>query len=185
MIANEIVQLLQTNGMAPCDSAPVSQAAHAVQCAMLAMEALGDLPVIIGALLHDIGCLLKPEHTTGSRIYDGTADEAATGAAYLYRKGFSERVCAMAAQHTSGKRYLLATDKNYWSKLSPVNLQALHRQGGPMTAEDAATFERQPYFMDIVRVCRWDADARKSQAPLLPLSFFHKLLWDHLSRNPM
>jgi predicted HD phosphohydrolase len=170
--ADEIITLFQTNGAAPYEGGSISQAAHSVQCAMLAMEALSDLPLIIGALLHDIGHLLKAE----------AADTAGPGAAYLRHKGFSERVCAIAAQHAAGRRYLLAMDKLYWSKLSAISLRELHAHGGALSAEEATAFERQPYFMDIIRVCQWDAAAKKAQDSLLPLSFFRRLLWDHLSR---
>ena len=181
VLAAEIIELLQTQGCAPYDGGPVSHRAHAVQCAMLAMETLNDLPVIIGALLHDVGYLLHNEMACKTI----PADKAALGAAYLRRMGFSDRVCAMAAQHTIGKRYLLATTKEYEALLSPRNLKQLHAQGGSLTATEAAAFEQQPYFADVIRVCRWDVAAKKRNAVLLPLSFFRRLLWDHLSRTTL
>lgn len=103
------------------------------------------------------------------------------GAAYLRRRRFHKRVCAMVEQHVAVKRYLVATDKSYQQKLSPASVQTLHWQGGPMSAEEVTAFEKHPYFTDIINVRLWDEQAKNRDAALLPVSWFRKIIRDHLT----
>lgn len=177
----DIFYLFERHGAADYDGEPVSQASHMIQCAMLAMENMSDLPVIIGALLHDIGHLLKHEQKTKAMGGFGVVDHEGVGAWYLKHKGFSERVCAIVKHHVAAKRYLVATDNNYQKRLSPASLQTLVWQGGPMTPDETSAFEKQPYFTDIINVRHWDEEAKNTNAEVLPITYFQKILWDHLS----
>lgn len=182
-VADEIMRLFETYGAADYDGEPVSQTSHMVQCAMLAMEAFSDAPVIIGALLHDIGHLLKHEQPTEAMGDFGVVNHEGIGAAYLRERHFSGRVCAMVEQHVAAKRYLVATDASYREKLSPASVQTLHWQGGPMTGDEVALFEKHPYFNDILNVRRWDEQAKSQDAALLPVAWFRKLICDHVNYN--
>ncbi len=62
--------------------------------------------------------------------------------------------------HVAAKRYLCATDAQYFAKLSPASVHTLELQGGPMPANEVAQFQSERYFTDAVRVRRWD-DAGK------------------------
>jgi putative nucleotidyltransferase with HDIG domain len=181
--AGDIIRLFETFGAEDYDGEPVSQTAHMVQCAMLALEAMSDLPVVIGALLHDVGHLLKHEQATEAMGEYGVKDHEGIGAAYLYSKGFSSRVCAIVQEHVAAKRYLVATDAAYKNKLSPASLQTLAWQGGPMSPDEVMLFERHPYFMDILNVRRWDEEAKSRDAVLLPVTYFRKLIVDHLNSS--
>jgi phosphonate degradation associated HDIG domain protein len=178
---NEIIQLFEQHGAEDYDGEPVSQTSHMIQCAMLAMENWSDMTLILGALLHDVGHLLKHKGPTQLMDGYGVVNHENIGAAYLRSKGFPERLCAVVEQHVAAKRYLVATDAVYQSKLSPASLQTLQWQGGPMSQEEAWTFEKHPFFTDIVKVRRWDEEAKNSQAVLLPLSYYRKLLHDYLT----
>src|SRR6476660_1249049 len=179
-IATGIIELFETCGTNLCKDALIPQTAHMVQCAMLAMERLSDLPVIIGALLHDIGHLLRYEKGVATINDVEPLDYARTGAAYLRYSGFSERVCAIVEQQLTAQRYLVATDNIYRTKLSADKWQTLNAHGAYMTVEEADVFEKHPYFTDIINVCRWDEQAKKSNAALLPVAWFYRLIWDHL-----
>src|SRR6476660_6305954 len=87
-IATGITELFETYGTNLCKDALIPQTAHMVQCAMLAMERLSDLPVIIGALLHDVGRLLQHEKGVATINDAEPLDYARTGAAYLHYSGF-------------------------------------------------------------------------------------------------
>ena len=50
----------------------------------------------------------------------------------------------------------LATDAEYFAKLSPASVITLKLQGGPMAAHEAAQFETEPFHREAVRVRRWD-----------------------------
>jgi phosphonate degradation associated HDIG domain protein len=179
-VTADLLYLFETYGAEDYDGEPVSQASHMIQCAMLAMEAISDLPVVIGALLHDIGHLLKHEQTMDTMGLYGVVNHEGIGAEYLRRKGFSERVCSIVEYHVAAKRYLVTTDKDYRAKLSRASLETLNWQGGQMSIDEAAAFERHSYFTDIVRVRRWDEEAKNTQAMLLPITYFSKIILDHL-----
>jgi phosphonate degradation associated HDIG domain protein len=179
--AAEIMHLFEQYGAEDYDGEPVSQASHMIQCAMLAMSEGADMELVLGAFLHDIGHLLKHTHSTAAMSGYGVVNHEGLGAAYLKEKGFSERVCAMVDMHVHAKRYLVATDAGYKSKLSPASLQTLQWQGGPMNQTEAAAFRLHPFFNDIIKVRQWDEGAKNTQAVLLPLQQFKTLILEYLN----
>ncbi len=180
-IADEIMNLFEKHGAEDYDGEPVSQTSHMIQCAMLAMSEGGDMELVLGAFLHDIGHLLKhTQHTDAMEQY-GVVNHEGIGAAYLKEKGFSERICAMVDMHVHAKRYLVATDIGYKNKLSAASLQTLEWQGGPMTQTEQAAFRQHPFFNDIIKVRHWDEGAKSTQAVLLPLQQFKNLILEYLN----
>jgi putative nucleotidyltransferase with HDIG domain len=179
-IADEIIDLFNKYGNEDYDGEPVSQTSHMIQCGMLAMGE-GEIEVTIGAFLHDIGHLLKHEQETQSMGNFGVINHEGIGAAYLRERGFSERICAIVANHVAAKRYLVATDKMYASKLSPASQEPLKWQGGPMTEKEAKSFKNHSFFDDIIKVRLWDEKARDTNISLLPISFFQKLIYNYLN----
>ena len=180
-VAGEIIHLFGLYGQDDYDGEPVSQASHMIQCAMHAMDGNGDSELILGAFLHDIGHLLKHTIATEAMGSYGAVNHEGLGAAYLRRNGFSERICAMVEGHVAAKRYLVATDPTYRSKLSEASLQTLQWQGGPMQEEEIAAFAESRFFNDVIKVRLWDEEAKNTDAVLLPLSHFHNLLINYLN----
>lgn len=179
-ISHEIIELFNKYGNEDYDGEPISQTSHMIQCAMLAMGE-GEIELTIGAFLHDIGHLLKHEQPTESMGSFGVVNHEGIGAAYLRERGFSERICAIVANHVAAKRYLVATDKMYASKLSPASKETLKCQGGPMTEKEVKAFKNHSWFHDIIQVRLWDEKAKDEQVTLLPISFFHILIYNYLS----
>ena len=178
---NEIMQLCEKYGNEDYDGESVSQTSHMVQCAMQAMSEGEDMELILGALLHDIGHLLRHEQHTEEMGSYGVVNHEGIGAGYLRSKGFSERICAMVEKHVDAKRYLVATDKTYKSKLSEASLQTLVWQGGPMNENEVALFSQHKFFDDIIKVRLWDEQAKSYDAVTLPLSHFRNLINEYLS----
>lgn len=178
-IADEIMALFNKYGIEDYDGEPISQASHMIQCAMLAMGD-GDIELTIGAFLHDIGHLLKHEQKTKSMGNFGVADHEGIGADYLRKRGFSERICAIVANHVAAKRFLVAVDRMYASQLSPASRETLKWQGGPMNENEAKAFKNHLYFDDIIKVRLWDEKAKDEKAALLTISFFQKLIYNYL-----
>ncbi len=176
----ETMQLFNQHGGENYDGEPVSQTSHMVQCAMLALENLSDAPLVLGAPLHDVGHLLKHRQPTAQMGAYGVINHEAVGAAYLRSQGFGQRVCSVVEQHVAAKRYLVAADAGYKSKLSAASLQTLAWQGGAMSVEECTAFERHRFFHDIIKVRRWDEEAKSTTAAVLPLSWFEKLIIEHL-----
>ena len=177
---NEIMSLYEKFGDEDYDGEPVSQTSHMIQCAMEAMAEGEDEELVLGSFLHDIGHLLKHVEPTEEMGNFGVVNHEGLGAQYLKEKRFSNRICAMVANHVNAKRYLVAVDEIYQSKLSEASMQTLQWQGGPMNNEEIKIFEQHPFYDDIIKVRLWDEKAKDPDAFLLPLSHFKTLMTDHL-----
>lgn len=181
-ISDEIIALFNKYGSEDYDGEPISQTSHMIQCAMLAMGD-GEIELTIGAFLHDIGHLLKHEQQTESMGSFGVVNHEGIGAAYLRERGFSDRICAIVANHVAAKRYLIATDEMYAAKLSPASRETLKWQGGPMNEKKVKTFKNHSFFDDIIKVRLWDEKAKDMNVTLLPISFFKNLIYNYLKDN--
>lgn len=182
-VTQKIVELFNSYGAEDYDGEPVSQAAHMLQCALIAEETTGDADLVVGALLHDIGHLLKHSQPVAVMGAYGVLHHETLGARYLHDKGFGSRVCAIVEGHVAAKRYLVATDPAYRSKLSEASIQTLAWQGGPMTEAEAFEFEQHPYFADIIQVRRWDELGKDPYLQLPPMSYFEPAILQHLLRQ--
>ena len=180
--ADEIILLYEKYGSENYDGEPVSQMSHMVQSAMLARES-ADQELILGSFLHDIGHLLKHEHPNELMGDFGVRDHEGIGAAYLIERGFSKRIVAVVQMHVSAKRFLVATDEKYASKLSMASTETLKWQGGPMNQLEVNDFKSNPYFEDIIKVRLWDEKAKVFNMPVLPLSYFKNLIFIHLKNE--
>jgi phosphonate degradation associated HDIG domain protein len=181
-VTTEILGLFEQHGNEDYDGEPVSQTSHMLQCGMLAMGEGGDMELVIGAFLHDVGHLLRHKMQTEAMGQYGVVNHEGLGGQYLRENGFSERVCAMVEQHVAAKRYLVSTNPAYKHKLSPASLQTLMQwQGGLMTPGEITAFQNQPFFDDIIKVRLWDEEAKNQRAVLLPIKHFSKLINQYLN----
>ncbi len=139
---------------------PVTIGAHMLQAGALAEAAGADSPLVAAALLHDIGHL---RHETDAR-------HGEAGARWL-SQWFGEAVTEPVRLHVAAKRYLCAVEPGYFTLLSAESVRTLSRQGGPMTAEEAAAFEALPHAADAVAVRRWDDEAK--DPAVTPPEFAH------------
>ncbi len=153
-VAEEIAELFRRRGESLYGGEAVTQTEHALQAAYLAEQTGASQPLILAALLHDVGHLLHdlPEDAPDDGI-DDVHEEL--GNRYLQRS-FVPAVCDPVRLHVAAKRYLCAVDPAYQASLSPPSLQSLALQGGPYTPEEAREFEAEPYFQDSVELRRWD-----------------------------
>jgi predicted HD phosphohydrolase len=86
--------------------------------------------------------------------------------------------------HVQAKRYLVATQKNYYNRLSAASIETLKWQGGPMSQEEILQFKNQCWFDDIIKVRLWDEGAKENDAKTFPLEYFRALLVEYLlNRN--
>ena len=132
----------------------VTMSEHMLQGAELAEKAGGSDEIIAAALLHDIGHYTNefPDDALAQGI-DNHHDEA--GAAVL-AKFLPPIVTECVRCHVAAKRYLCATDKEYFGKLSEASVHTLGLQGGPMSEDEVAEFEKNPHLKEIVQVRYWD-----------------------------
>ncbi|MCA9209304.1 MAG: HD domain-containing protein [Pirellulaceae bacterium] len=166
----EIVSLFEQRGDSQYGGEAVSQLEHALQAAMLAERESASAELIVAALLHDVGHLL---HDMPADAPDsGIDDHHENSAAHYLRTRFPEAVVEPVRLHVAAKRYLCTVDSEYHRTLSRPSIVSLQLQGGPMSAEERADFEANPFWRDAVRLRHWDDMAKTPQLPTPSLSHF-------------
>jgi len=172
-----IARLLATAGARDYLGEPVTVVQHLLQAGALA-EAAGAAPAVVAAaLLHDVGHLLEVAgQASGPQLMAGhDHDHAGLGAGWL-ASWFGPEVTEPVRLHVAAKRYLCGTDPGYYELLSQASRYTLALQGGPMTAQQAATFEALPAHRDAVAIRRWDDQAKDAAARVPGLDHYRPLL---------
>ena len=178
----ELFTLFRSSGHAGYSSERVSQLEHALQCASQARDEGRDDETVIAALLHDSGHLCAPPRAPrmGSA---GVSHHETIGAVDLRKRRFSSRVTELVSGHVQAKRYLTFKGPGYFEELSPVSVQTLGYQGGPMSADEAAEFESDPLSELKLRVRLWDERGKRPGWAVPPLETYRDLLVQHLDRH--
>jgi phosphonate degradation associated HDIG domain protein len=165
-----IATLLQEKGSRRYGLAAVSQLQHALQAALLAEQSGGDAALVTASLLHDIGHMV---HGLGDDpAADGVDDRhEELGRAYLAAL-FGPAVTEPVRLHVAAKRYLCATEADYFAKLSPDSVRSLALQGGPMSAAEVAEFGARPHAAAAVQLRRFDEGAKVAALDTPPVAHF-------------
>jgi len=174
-IVDRILETFAARGDLAYGSEAVTQRQHALQSATLAIDEGAGGPLVVAALLHDIGHILDttelPPDDAGN-LDDAHEDRAA---AWLARH-FGPAVADPVRLHVAAKRYLCTIDPTYAGKLSPTSHKSYLDQGGPMTADERAAFEAEPYFKEAIRLRRFDDQAKDPARRTAPLESFRNLI---------
>jgi phosphonate degradation associated HDIG domain protein len=157
----QIEDLLTTKGQRRYGLEDVSQLQHALQSAWFAECAGGDASLIAAALLHDVGHMVHDlgENPAGDGIDDRHEEQ---GQRWL-RNWFGPEVTEPVRLHVAAKRYLCATEPDYFSQLAPDSVVSLALQGGPMSAGEVAEFRALPQADAAVRLRRYDDRAKEAE----------------------
>ena len=152
----------------------VSQLQHALQCAQLAVDHRCTDELIIASLLHDIGRMID---------VTGNADELAGIDAHHEDIGaqclaglFGPAVTEPIRLHVPAKRYLCTIDPAYRAGLSGASILSLHVQGGAMSADERAAFEREPFVRDAVQLRRFDDWGKRHGEHPAPLEAYRSMM---------
>jgi len=73
---------------------------------------------------------------------------------------FGPEVTEPVRLHVAAKRYLCATEADYFAKLSRDSVLSLALQGGPMSPEEVAAFAALPHADAAVQLRRFDEQAK-------------------------
>jgi phosphonate degradation associated HDIG domain protein len=165
-----IATLLQEQGNRRYGLASVSQLQHALQTALLAEQTGGDAALVTAALLHDIGHMVHG--LSEDPAADGVDDRhEELGRAYLAAL-FGPAVTEPVRLHVAAKRYLCATEADYYGKLSPDSVRSLALQGGPMSADEVAAFQARSHAEAAVQLRRFDEGAKVEGLETPPVAHF-------------
>ena len=160
----------------------VTMTEHMLQTARNAEQAGESDETITAALLHDIG------HYTGefpeNYIDLGVNNRHETMGSAILEKFFPPEVTEPVRWHVEAKRYLCATEEDYFAGLSDASVKTLELQGGPYNEAQCAEFEENPYLDTILNVRRYD-DAGKVPGTETPrLEHYLEIAQKVLERQP-
>ena len=133
---------------------PVTMGQHMLQGATMAEKSREPDEIIIGTLLHDIGHFTSEFGTFSMEDTEDRYHEDA-GAAVL-EQFFPKVITDCCRHHVAAKRYLCATDPEYFQKLSTASIHSLNLQGGPMSEAELKDFEKNPNLKKILKVRLYD-----------------------------
>jgi len=154
----------------------VTQLGHALQCAALAHHDRADDEAVVAALLHDVGHFVETGEDRPDLHHGGA------GAA-LVRPFVPPRVAWLIEHHVIAKRYLCTVDARYVDQLSPAARRSYGVQGARLEPEEQLALETRPWFVDAVRLRRWDDAAKVPGAAYPPLIDYAPLLERYFGRQ--
>ncbi|HXB46073.1 MAG TPA: HD domain-containing protein [Puia sp.] len=179
-VTDEIMGYYQNHGGEEYAGEKVTQLEHMVQAAELAEQQGFDEEVVLAAFLHDIGHICNPGHGDNEMDGFGIKDHEEIGADFLKQKGFSKKIVRLVESHVEAKRYLTLKDPAYYDQLSDASKKTLEYQGGQMSEEEANAFEQYPLFDLIIKMRKWDEQAKIEHKPLPALVHYRKMILRHL-----
>ncbi len=147
----------------------VSALHHALQCARLAQDAHAEAPLVVAALLHDIGRFVAIDDIGDKDDIDDVHE--LRGVAVLVRD-FPPAVVEPIRLHVAAKRYLTAVEPAYARGLSAASVHSLAQQGGPLRGAEIERFEALSFAEDAVRLRRWDDLAKSPHRETPSLAFY-------------
>jgi [1-hydroxy-2-(trimethylamino)ethyl]phosphonate dioxygenase len=173
-LSSEILSLYQARGRIAYFGERVSMTEHALQAAHFAQLAQAPEALVVAALLHDIGHLLE---AVPDAIEDwGHDSHHELGGARWLAAHFAAAVCEPVRLHVAAKRYLCATDRAYFARLSTASVHTLGLQGGPMSAEEVARFEAERFAPQAVQLRHWDDQGKVAGLRTPPLEDYLQLI---------
>lgn len=147
---------LQETATMPMEEPGLFELEHGLQCAAeLEACAPDDIELQIAGLVHDI---------CHGRCHIRVHDRVGAGAV---RAVLGDRVAELVGLHVAAKRYLVATDRSYAARLSPISKQSLDLQGGAMTQEEISAFEKNPLAQEAM-LLRMADEAAKTPGRIVP-----------------
>jgi len=172
-IADDILNLFAAHGGAAYGE-DVTSTDHSLQAAHFAQAADAPKPLVLAALLHDLGHLVAAVPSDlGDWHTDGHHEEV--GARWLAAH-FGPSIVEPVRLHVAAKRYLCAVDPGYLSTLSEASIYTLTLQGGAMSATEVADFERAPFHADAIALRRWDDMGKVAGLTTQPLASYRELI---------
>ena len=148
----------------------VNQRQHALQAAWLAEQTGCPDALITASLLHDIGHLV---HDLGDNPAEAGIDDLHEQRGYQFLAAwFGPEVTEPVRLHVAAKRYLCATESDYFAKLSNDSVRSLALQGGKMSPQEVAAFDALAQSAAAVKLRRFDEQAKVKDLPVPAVDHF-------------
>ena len=155
----------------------VTMSEHMIQAAMIADKKKSSKSLVCACLLHDYGhFILEDPSDLIKKKLDGKHEEI--GYEYL-KKFFKEDVVEPIKYHVKAKRYL-ARSKKYYNQLSKASKISLELQGGILNKKESKDFEKNKFFIDAVKLRKFDELAKKNNIKMKSINQYEKLLHSQL-----
>jgi predicted HD phosphohydrolase len=167
---------------------PVSELAHSLQCADLALDGGADEELVLACLLHDVGryaldqTLVLDSQEPGGGARPGARGHPRLGAE-LIAPWVPARVAWLVAMHADAKRYLCATEPGYCEALTPASKHTLTLQGVIVSAAEVKRLEARPWLADALWLRRWDDQAKMPGKPTRPLGHWEPIIRKYFERE--
>jgi phosphonate degradation associated HDIG domain protein len=166
----KIADLLTLKAEGQYGLSAINQRQHALQAAWLAERTGCPDSLIVASLLHDIGHMV---HNLGENPAEGGVDDCHEILGYEFLTAwFGPDVTEPVRLHVAAKRYLCATEADYFATLSGDSVLSLSLQGGPMSAAEVAAFETIPQAAAAVQLRRFDEQAKIRGLETPPVDYF-------------
>ena len=173
-IVDFILDLFSSRGAEEYMGEAVSMAQHMEQSAACAVADGAADSLVIAALLHDLGHFVC-EHPIEALEQGRDNYHEQAGADYL-APYFPPEVTEPIRLHVAAKRYLCASDDEYFGHLSDASVNSLMVQGGPMSDAEVAEFEANPYHRDAVKLRLYDDDGKVAGLSIKPVADYRTTL---------
>lgn len=171
---DELFTLFATYGTARYDES-VSLTDHCLQTAEHAIASEADDHLVAAALLHDVGHFLLAAHRGTENYLAVDWDHDAIGERWV-TEVFGPKIGRIVGLHVDAKRYLCATHRDYFVKLSTASIASLEVQGGPMNRQEIGEFEAVDGWQDAILVRQWDDRGKSSHVITAQLISYGELL---------
>ena len=173
-IVDYLADIFERRGAESYLGEKVSMAQHMLQAAQAAEQSQAGPDLIVAALLHDVGHYSN--EISDTVLMKGTDNYHEEAGANFLADYFPLSVTEPIRQHVAIKRYLCATDPTYSSRLSEASVYTLNVQGGPMTLDEVAEFEKTPYLDNCIRLRIWDDEGKDPDKPHPDFSHYRDLV---------
>lgn len=154
----------------------VNMLEHSLQAAVAAQADGAQDSIVLACLLHDIG------HVMGQAGEWGLPGHAEVGATAL-RHYLPAEIVEPIRAHVDAKRFLVATETEYFKNLSKASQESLKQQNGAMSAAECEKFSKNPFAAQAIALRRYDDLGKHTDHKPIALESFRELLRASLNQE--